>query len=57
MDVLRKDHLQRISLLLNEFPVVTLLGARQVESPPSPGNSWHPAPTRPHGSTWRTLSI
>ena len=30
MEVVRQRHLQRIDLLLNEFPVVTLLGARQV---------------------------
>ena len=30
MEVARERHLRRIDLLLNEFPVVTLLGARQV---------------------------
>ena len=30
MEIVRQRHLQRIDLLLNEFPVVTLLGARQV---------------------------
>ena len=52
MDVLRKDHLQRISLLLNEFPVVTLLGARQV------GKSTlarQLVASRPDPSTWFDL--
>ena len=52
MDVLRKDHLQRISLLLNEFPVVTLLGARQV------GKSTlarQLVESRPDPSTWFDL--
>ncbi len=30
MEVARESHLQRVGLLLKEFPVVTLLGARQV---------------------------
>ncbi len=30
MEVVRERHLQRVELLLNEFPVVALLGARQV---------------------------
>ena len=52
MDVLRKAHLQRISLLLNEFPVVTLLGARQV------GKSTlarQLVASRPDPSTWFDL--
>ena len=52
MEVARESRLQRISLLLNEFPVVTLLGARQV------GKSTlarQLVASRPDPSTWFDL--
>ena len=52
MEVTRERHLRRIDLLLNEFPVVTLLGARQV------GKSTlarQLVASRPDPSTWFDL--
>ena len=52
MEVARESHLQRVGLLLNEFPVVTLLGARQV------GKSTlarQLVASRPDPSTWFDL--
>ena len=52
MEVARESRLQRVGLLLNEFPVVTLLGARQV------GKSTlarQLVASRPDPSTWFDL--